>query len=84
MDECLRHTFVESQVKRCIQVGLLCIQKLPEDRPTMASVVFMLGCEDAVVSEPKEPGFFIGNVDNTSIGKESVRGTITVTELEAR
>ncbi|KAL8506030.1 hypothetical protein ACS0TY_017040 [Phlomoides rotata] len=27
MDECLKDTFVESEVKRCIHVGLLCVQK---------------------------------------------------------
>ncbi|KAH6764015.1 hypothetical protein C2S51_015264 [Perilla frutescens var. frutescens] len=89
MDECLEGTFVESQVKRCIQVGLLCIQKLVEDRPTMPSVVFMLGCEGAALLEPKEPGFFMerssNNVENySSSNKQSVRETITITELQAR
>ncbi|KAL0320720.1 UNVERIFIED_CONTAM: Receptor-like serine/threonine-protein kinase SD1-6 [Sesamum radiatum] len=59
MDECMNNTFVESQVKRCIQVGLLCIQKYAEDRPVMSSVLFMLGTEGAVLPEPKEPGFLI-------------------------
>ena len=38
----LEDSFIESQVLRCIQVGLLCVQMLPEDRPEMSSVVFML------------------------------------------
>ncbi|KAK6120650.1 hypothetical protein DH2020_045600 [Rehmannia glutinosa] len=89
MDECLNDSFIESQVKRCIQVGLLCIQKLAEDRPVMSSVLFMLGCEGAVLSEPKEPGFFMErssvDVENvTPTSKDSIRGTITITELEPR
>ncbi|XP_042041317.1 G-type lectin S-receptor-like serine/threonine-protein kinase At4g27290 [Salvia splendens] len=32
MDECLSNTFIESQVKRCIHVGLLCVKKFAEDR----------------------------------------------------
>ncbi|KAK6132852.1 hypothetical protein DH2020_033403 [Rehmannia glutinosa] len=59
MDECLNDTFIESQVKRCIQVGLLCVQKFAEDRPDMSSVIFMLGTDGAILPEPKEPGFFI-------------------------
>ncbi|KAK6132614.1 hypothetical protein DH2020_033644 [Rehmannia glutinosa] len=59
MDECFKDTFVESQVKRCIQVGLLCVQKFAEDRPDMSSVIFMLGTDGAILPEPKEPGFFI-------------------------
>ncbi|KAI3473830.1 hypothetical protein Pfo_027987 [Paulownia fortunei] len=58
MDECLNDSFVEFQAKRCIQMGLLCVQKQTEDRPVMSSVLFMLGCDGAVLSEPQEPGFF--------------------------
>ena len=59
MDASLEESYVESQVLRCIQVGLLCIQKFPEDRPTMSSVVFMLGTEGAALPQPKEPGFWM-------------------------
>ncbi|CAN4102826.1 unnamed protein product [Withania somnifera] len=59
MDECLKESLSESQVLRCIHVGLLCVQKLPEDRPTMASVVFWLENEGLVLPQPKQPGFFI-------------------------
>ncbi|KAI3753819.1 hypothetical protein L2E82_25883 [Cichorium intybus] len=48
-----------SQVLRSIHVGLLCVQRRPEDRPTMTSVILMLGSEGPMPS-PKEPGFFIG------------------------
>ena len=58
MDACLKDSCVESQVLRCIQVGLLCVQKLPVDRPTMSSIIFMLGNEEATLSQPKQPGFF--------------------------
>lgn len=89
MDECVEDTFIECQVKRCVQVGLLCIQKLAEDRPIMPSVVSMLGCEGAAVPEPKEPGFFMerssDDVENyIPSTKVSSRVTITITELEAR
>ncbi|PIN04200.1 Serine/threonine protein kinase [Handroanthus impetiginosus] len=75
VDECLKDTYNESHVKRCIQVALLCIQKFPENRPVMSSVVFMLGHEESVLSEPGEPGFFI---------TMSPDETMTIIELEAR
>ncbi|KAL3718382.1 hypothetical protein ACJRO7_003508 [Eucalyptus globulus] len=59
IDESVCASFVESQAERCIQVGLLCVQKFPEDRPAMSSVVFMLANEGATLPPPKEPGFFI-------------------------
>ncbi|KAK6154369.1 hypothetical protein DH2020_008617 [Rehmannia glutinosa] len=89
MDECFKDTFVESQVKRCIQVGLLCVQKFAEDRPDMSSVIFMLGTDGAILPEPKEPGFFIERSsspvrDCTSPSKMSYKETMTITDLEAR
>ncbi|GMN67958.1 hypothetical protein TIFTF001_037020 [Ficus carica] len=59
MDACFNDLYVESQVLRSIQVGLLCVQKFPYDRPTMSSVVFMLKNEGTILPKPKQPGFFI-------------------------
>ncbi|KAL8505994.1 hypothetical protein ACS0TY_017013 [Phlomoides rotata] len=89
MDECLKDTFVESEVKRCIHVGLLCVQNFTEDRPTISSLLFMLGNSEAILPEPKEPGFFIGRdltpeKSVTSPNPMFERNTITITDLEAR
>ncbi|KAL3636833.1 hypothetical protein CASFOL_019132 [Castilleja foliolosa] len=89
MDESLNDTFVESEVKRCIQVGLLCVQKFPEDRPVMSSVLFMLGTDGAILPEPEEPGFFIERSCSTVTSctlksKLSHKATMTITDLEAR
>ena len=46
------------EVLRCIHVGLLCVQENPMDRPTMSSVVSMLGSENVVLPQPKPPGYF--------------------------
>ncbi|KAK2976828.1 hypothetical protein RJ640_014612 [Escallonia rubra] len=84
MDSCLEDSYVESQVLACIQVGLLCVQKLPKDRPEMSSVVFMLGNEGVTLPEPQQPGFFIerssiemGNFDRYPC---SNAGTMTMPE----
>ena len=59
VDVCLKDSCDESQVLRCIHVGLLCVQQFPQDRPTMSSVVFMLENEGAILPRPKQPGFFV-------------------------
>ncbi|KAF9672887.1 hypothetical protein SADUNF_Sadunf11G0091200 [Salix dunnii] len=59
IDAGLEDTSEMSQLLRCIQVGLLCVQKLPEDRPVMSTVVFMLANEGAELPQPQQPGFFI-------------------------
>ncbi|XP_057992992.1 receptor-like serine/threonine-protein kinase SD1-7 [Hevea brasiliensis] len=57
VDPVLREACHLSEVKRCIHISLLCVQHHAEDRPSMASVVLMLGSEIAM-AQPKEPGFF--------------------------
>uniref|UniRef100_M1BNW9 Receptor-like serine/threonine-protein kinase n=1 Tax=Solanum tuberosum TaxID=4113 RepID=M1BNW9_SOLTU len=88
IDESIKESFSESQVLRCIQVGLLCVQKLPEDRPTMASVVFWLGNEGLVLPQPKQPGFFIerNSIESTESSTDEVyvSSSVSITVLEPR
>ncbi|KAI3962707.1 hypothetical protein MKW92_012921 [Papaver armeniacum] len=73
------------EVLRCIQVGLLCVQKLPEDRPCMSSVVFMLSSENSLLLEPKQPGFFVerGLDDHANTNPRYSENQVTIS-LEAR
>ncbi|KAK7302656.1 hypothetical protein RJT34_13549 [Clitoria ternatea] len=86
MDVNLDLTTIPSELLRCLQVGLLCVQKLPEDRPTMSSVVFMLSNESIAFAQPKKPDFFElvsefpGNRDKESFSNNSM----TITLLEGR
>ncbi|XP_039140057.1 receptor-like serine/threonine-protein kinase SD1-8 [Dioscorea cayenensis subsp. rotundata] len=57
LDPLICNSFSVTQVMRCINIGLLCVQEKPEDRPIMSSVVIMIGNDDAPLLEPKEPGF---------------------------
>ncbi|KAL8128381.1 hypothetical protein AgCh_015100 [Apium graveolens] len=47
----------EHEVFRVIEIGLLCVQEYPEDRPNMSSVVLMLSSKIALPT-PKKPGFY--------------------------
>ncbi|XP_077243366.1 G-type lectin S-receptor-like serine/threonine-protein kinase B120 [Tasmannia lanceolata] len=60
VDPSLRDSCSTSEVLRCIQVGLLCVQDSPGDRPTMDSVVVMLGSEATTPPTPKKPAFSVG------------------------
>uniref|UniRef100_A0A0E0RFK5 Protein kinase domain-containing protein n=1 Tax=Oryza rufipogon TaxID=4529 RepID=A0A0E0RFK5_ORYRU len=44
------------EIKRCIEIGLLCTQKKPTDRPTMSDVLQMLQGTKKVPT-PKQPGY---------------------------
>ncbi|KAI3445255.1 hypothetical protein Pfo_001920 [Paulownia fortunei] len=75
----------------CIQVGLLCVQNLAEDRPVMASVLLMLSTEDTALPRPKKPGFFSGcssssslSQRDASVSEEPSIAAISTSEVEAR
>ncbi|GMI77544.1 cysteine-rich RLK (RECEPTOR-like protein kinase) 10 [Hibiscus trionum] len=55
----LRDHYARNEVVRCIQLGLLCVQEDPVDRPTMATVVLMLNSYSATLPMPKEPAFVL-------------------------
>jgi hypothetical protein len=77
-----------SEVLRCIHISLLCVQHHPDDRPSMASVVWMLGGESAL-PKPKEPAFLNhrapgeSSLSSSKIGSSSTN-EITVSVLEPR
>ncbi|XP_040860853.1 G-type lectin S-receptor-like serine/threonine-protein kinase At4g27290 isoform X2 [Glycine max] len=76
-----------SEVIRCIQISLLCLQHHPDDRPNMTSVVVMLTSENAL-HEPKEPGFLIRRVSNegeqSSNRQTSSFNEVSISLLNAR
>ncbi|WVZ03865.1 hypothetical protein V8G54_024671 [Vigna mungo] len=62
MDPTLEKSFIGSEVERCIQIGLLCVQEDAKDRSSMSDVVVMLASEGMVLPKPKHPPFLIGRM----------------------
>ncbi|KAF0929656.1 hypothetical protein E2562_023010 [Oryza meyeriana var. granulata] len=57
----------ESEMLKCIQLGLLCVQENPAERPTMLSVLLMLHHIDTTsFPAPSKPAFTFANVGNTT------------------
>ncbi|KAK2992191.1 hypothetical protein RJ640_005678, partial [Escallonia rubra] len=46
-------------IVRCIHIGLLCVQELAADRPSMAAVFVMLSSLSVTLPVPSEPAFFM-------------------------
>ena len=75
-----------SEVLRSIHIGLLCVQRSPEDRPSMSTVVLMLGVESPL---PKQPGFFkerdlVEANTSSSNHKSCSYDEFTITVMEGR
>ncbi|KAK4255696.1 hypothetical protein QN277_008661 [Acacia crassicarpa] len=86
-NEHLERTYIESEVLRCIHIGLLCLQYHADDRPDMTSVVIMLNSE-GVLPEPKEPGFLVENIpvrgESSNNNTTPSSNEVSITLLEAR
>ncbi|KAK6932381.1 Serine-threonine/tyrosine-protein kinase, catalytic domain [Dillenia turbinata] len=99
VDETIRDSYSRNEVLRCIQIGLLCVQEDPDQRPTMASVVLMLDSFSVTIALPQNPAFFArtrtrADLSFPVMGLESDQSTsksmtisvndVSITELDPR
>ncbi|MQM19190.1 hypothetical protein Taro_052189, partial [Colocasia esculenta] len=97
VDSSLSGQYQRSEVLRCTQIGLLCVQEAPAERPTMTSVVLMLSSYSVSLQLPQRPAFFAGySQSNLSVLKEGLDSStearsilystneVSITELDPR
>ncbi|KAL9236649.1 hypothetical protein vseg_011291 [Gypsophila vaccaria] len=94
IDETVRDSCPISEVKKCMHLGLLCVQESIDDRPTMATVVVMLDGQSISLPMPEQPAFYSRSITESKIGKDigSDQSTsvpwsmneVSVSELEPR
>ncbi|KAL0377604.1 UNVERIFIED_CONTAM: Receptor-like protein kinase FERONIA [Sesamum radiatum] len=72
VDESLEGAFPVEEALRCIQVGLLCAQEEPYDRPDMHSVIKMLEGEELIL-EPLRPAIPV--YDDAVFGRDAAFGS---------
>ena len=88
VDASIRDSINLSEVIRSIHVGLLCVQRSPEDRPSMSYVLMMLSSE-WTLPQPKKPGFFterdlVGDNSSSSNNKLWSINEVTVSLVDPR
>lgn len=69
------------QIRRCINIALLCVQENAADRPIMTQVVAMLSSESVTLPDPKHPAYFhirVGNEDVSTSIEPSSSNDVTV------
>ncbi|KAK7357536.1 hypothetical protein VNO80_16825 [Phaseolus coccineus] len=71
LDPNMKEKYYETEVIRCIQIGLLCVQENPNIRPTMATVVSYLNNHSLELPSPQEPAFFLHGVDKRAMQQGS-------------
>ncbi|CAA3016361.1 G-type lectin S-receptor-like serine threonine-kinase At4g03230 [Olea europaea subsp. europaea] len=88
MDPILLESCEKSEVMKCINVGLLCVQEDPGDRPTMSNVVFMLDGEAIALPVPNQPAFVtrkpVLSTSSSSTKPGSISNELTMSVAEGR
>lgn len=60
IDDSLGRNYSENEVLKCVNIGLLCLQHSPMDRPTMSDVMVMLNGDDtSSIPSAARPTFFL-------------------------
>ncbi|KAL8460257.1 hypothetical protein ACS0TY_031973 [Phlomoides rotata] len=54
-DETIARSNSEAEIVRCIQIGLLCVQEYPKDRPSIQTVLSMLSNDIGDLPMPEQP-----------------------------
>ncbi|XP_038978888.1 cysteine-rich receptor-like protein kinase 8 isoform X2 [Phoenix dactylifera] len=68
VDPSMAENYSSHKILRCINIGLLCIQENPSDRPNMLSVFLMLNRYKMKLQTPSQPAFFYANAMTESYG----------------
>ncbi|KAF3945862.1 hypothetical protein CMV_027807 [Castanea mollissima] len=87
VDPLLDETYPANEISRCIQIRLLCVQEHATDRPTMPTVVFMLG-NDTHLPSPKRPAFILMGINNSTDRSANAASNsineITLSQIDGR
>ncbi|XP_050221127.1 G-type lectin S-receptor-like serine/threonine-protein kinase CES101 [Mercurialis annua] len=85
----LRISASEDQIRRYINIGLLCVEQSPLDRPIMSDVLSMLTSEVQQLPMPKQPAFYMGehivavNKSERDMKTESIN-YVSISEMDGR
>ncbi|KAJ1409568.1 S-locus glycoprotein domain [Sesbania bispinosa] len=78
----------ESSMLRCIHIGLLCVQELPKERPTIATVVLMLISEITHLPPPRQVAFVqkqkYQSSESSQKSQFSSNNNVTLSEIQGR
>ncbi|CAN6318981.1 unnamed protein product [Urochloa humidicola] len=87
VDASLVHMSHSAEMRRYMNIGLLCVQENAADRPTMLDVVAMLSSKTKILAEPKHPAYFnvrVGNEEASTTTKSCSINDMTISVTTPR
>ncbi|KAG2332697.1 hypothetical protein Bca52824_003877 [Brassica carinata] len=77
-------TLFEKEMRKCVHIGLLCVQEAANRRPSVATVCSMLSSEVADIPEPRHPAFVSRNGVSEAESSEASNNNVTITDVSGR
>nr|XP_012567896.2 cysteine-rich receptor-like protein kinase 8 [Cicer arietinum] len=71
LDPNIKEDYTKSEVIKCIQIGLLCVQHHPDTRPSIVTVASYLSSYSIELPTPQEPAFLHDKIYSKSLPKQS-------------
>ncbi|KAG4977418.1 hypothetical protein JHK86_036892 [Glycine max] len=62
----LEKSFMANEVVKSLHIGLLCVQQDAIVRPTISTVVLMLGSDTISLPKPNHPAFSVGTMNSNN------------------
>uniref|UniRef100_A0A0E0EER6 Uncharacterized protein n=1 Tax=Oryza meridionalis TaxID=40149 RepID=A0A0E0EER6_9ORYZ len=89
VDPSLGRHYPRGEILKCINIGLLCVQQNPADRPSMSAIIILLSSETVTLQAPYRPAYMFGRSRSYSYTETvDVRASSephsSITELEPR
>ncbi|XP_059277813.1 G-type lectin S-receptor-like serine/threonine-protein kinase At4g27290 [Lycium ferocissimum] len=84
VDESLLETCNMDEALKCINIGLLCVQEHPCQRPSMSSVILMLGGESMILPKPNQPAFVARTAISSKSTTSYTKNGLTITIEQGR
>ncbi|KAK7314059.1 hypothetical protein VNO77_39268 [Canavalia gladiata] len=81
MDPVLEESYIASEVVKCIHIGLLCVQQDAADRPTMSTVVLMLGNDTMALPKPNQPAFSVGRMTSKKASTSKSSKNLSINDV---
>ncbi|XP_059316810.1 G-type lectin S-receptor-like serine/threonine-protein kinase B120 isoform X3 [Lycium ferocissimum] len=83
VDQSLHESCNEEEAIKCLNIGLLCVQEDPKDRPNTSNIVMMLGSENIVsLPSPNQPSFMTRKYANNNTSSSSAAKSDIVSNNE--
>jgi len=81
MDPALIKSFIASEVVKCLHIALLCVQQDATDRPTMSTVVLMLGSDTVTLPKPNHPAFSVGKLSSKQASTSTSSKNLSINDV---